>query len=230
MNFDLSKLGKIKVESLVQQGLDTILNRQSKSENKSSGEVALIKRSLNQKGSLYRLPPSHQFTLVAYQIRYENATGSILIVLDNLRDFNKMLNQEILEEASKGHLRKADRYIRQKRNVDISNYTHRIKAYRVTKSKAKILTWIIDWDFHKETSSENSYGSGTARALVQNLAINFLDHPLLKDTRQDYLDALIDIDWVKEIHQVAQPFYRHTQINHKVIYHQFLEKNISPSY
>lgn len=230
MNFNLSKLGNLKVETLVQQGLDTILHRQSKAETDSSQNVVLIKKSLDQKGELYRLSPSHKFTIAAYQVRYQTATGSILIVLDNLRDFNKMLNQEILEEASKGHLRKADRYIRQKHNVDVNNYTHRIKAYRVTKSKAKILSWIIDWDFHKETSSENSYGSGTARALVQELAIGCLDNVLAKESRQDYLDALIDIDWVQQIAQVAKPFYNHTQLSHKVIYHQFLKKNIFPSH
>ncbi len=229
MDFDLSKLGNLKVESLVQQGLDTILNRQSKSESKSNAKVTLVKRSLDQKGELYLLPPSHKFTITAYQIRYQKATGSILITLDNLRDFNQTLGQEILEAAAKGRLTKADRYIRQKRNVDITNYTHRIKVYRVTESKAKILIWIIDWDLHKETSDENSYGSGTARALLQELAISFLDYPLAKESRHDYLDVLVDIDWVKEIKQAARPFYSHSQLSHKVIYHQFLEKNIYPS-
>lgn len=220
MNLDLSKLSSLKVESLVQQGLDTILNRQAKA--LSMDKVSLIKKSLDQKGELYRLPPSHTFTIAAYQVRYQNSVGSILITLDNLRDFNKMLDQEILQEASKGCLRKADRYIRQKRNVDITKYTHRIKGYRVNQAKAKILTWIIDWDFHKQTSDENSYGSGTARALMQELAVTFLDHPDAKNRRQDYLDAIMELNWVKEILNTAKPFYNHSQITHKIIYHQSL--------
>jgi hypothetical protein len=219
MNFDLSKLSSIKVESLVQQGLDTILNRQAKAEALSVDKVSLIKKSLDQKGELYRLPPSHKFTIAAYQVRYQNSVGSILITLDNLREFNKMLDQEILQEASKGYLRKADRYIRQKRNVDITKYTHRIKAYRVNQAKAKILTWIIDWDFHKQTSDESSYGSGTARALMQELAVAFLDHPIAKHSRGDYLDAIMALNWVEEILHAAKPFYSHSQITHKIIYH-----------
>lgn len=228
MNFDLSKLGSFKLEDLVQQGLDTILQRQSKSPPKGNEQVDIVKISLDRKGKLYKLPPSHRFTIAAYQIKYENAVGSILITLDNLRDFNKMLNQEILEAAGKGNLRAADKYIRQKRNVDVSNYTHRVKAYRVTESKAKILTWIIDWDLHKETSDENSYGSGTARAVVQDLAVQFIDHPRAKESRKDYLDSIMDMDWVGEIRQVALPFYNHTQLSHKTIYHHRLEGNISP--
>ncbi|QUS59424.1 hypothetical protein IQE94_10640 [Synechocystis sp. PCC 7339] len=223
MSFDLSKLSSLKVESLVQQGLDTILNRQAKVGSSSAEKVSLIKKSLDQKGELYRLPSSHKFTIAAYQVRHKNAVGSILITLDNLREFNKMLDQEILQEASKGHLRKADRYIRQKRNVDITTYTHRIKGYRVTQAKAKILTWIIDWDFHKQSSDESSYGSGTARALMQELAVSFLDHPDAKNNRQDYLDAIMTLNWVKEILQTAKPFYSHSQITHKVIYHHQVE-------
>ncbi|AIE75160.1 MULTISPECIES: hypothetical protein [unclassified Synechocystis] len=223
MNLDLSKLGNIKVESLVQQGLDTILNRQSKSEAKSTEEVSLIKKSLDLKGELYRLPPSHKFTIAAYQVRHQNSVGSILITLDNLREFNKMLDQEILQEASKGHLRKADRYIRQKRNVDTAKYTHRIKSYRVNQAKAKILTWIIDWDFHKQTYEESSYGSGTARSLMQELATSFLDHPAAKNSRRDYLDAIMDLNWVTEILQAAKPFYNHSQITHKIIYHHLAQ-------
>ncbi|WLT39703.1 hypothetical protein NON20_09840 [Synechocystis sp. B12] len=51
MNFDLSKLSSMKVESLVQQGLDTILNRQTKAEASSVDKVSLIKKSLDQKGN-----------------------------------------------------------------------------------------------------------------------------------------------------------------------------------
>jgi len=225
MNFDLSKLANINLDSLMQQGLDTILKRQTQSEVKNSGKIRAIKVSLDRKGELYQLPPSHEFTIAAYQIRHENASGSVIITLDNLRNFYKLLNKEIIESATKGNLRKADKYIHQKRNVNVSDYTHRIKAYRVTKTKAKILVWIIDLDLHKESSDEKSYGSGTARAVVQDLAISFLDHPIAKLSRLDYLDTVIDLDWIKEIHQVAQPFYNHSQLSYKIIYHQSLSSD-----
>jgi len=225
VNFDLSKLGNVRVESLVQQGIDTILNRSPKSEEKAKDKIAVFRRSLDRKGELYQLPPSHDFTLSAYQIRHLDASGSVIITLDNLRAFYKLLNKEIIEAATKGNFKKADKYIHQKRNVSINDYTHRIKAYRVTKNKAKILVWIIDLDLHKETSDEQSYGSGTAKAVVQDLAINYLDHPIAKASRLDYLDTLVDLDWIKEIRQVARPFYNHSQLTYKIIYHQSLNND-----
>jgi hypothetical protein len=225
MSFDLSKLGNINLESLVQQGLDTILKRQTQTGVKTTEEVHTIKISLDRKGELYQLPPSHDFTLAAFQIKHLNASGSVIVTLDNLRKFYKLLNKEILESATKGDLKKADKYIHQRRNVNVSDYTHRIKAYRVMKNKAKILVWIIDLDLHKETSDEQSYGSGTARAVVQDLAIQFLDHPVAKASRIDYLDRVIDLDWIKEIRQVAQPFYNHSQLNYKIIYHRSLSND-----
>ena len=225
MNFDLSKFGKTSVESLVQQGIDTILNRSSKQNEKSKDKISVTKRSLDRKGELYQLPPSHEFTLSAYQIRYLDASGSIIVTLDNLRAFDKLLNKEIIESATTGNLKKADKYIHQKHNVDVLNYTHRVKAYRITKNKAKILVWIIDLDLHKETSDEQSYGSGTAKAVVQDLAITFLDHPTAKSSRRDYLDTVIDLDWIEAIRQAAQPFYNHSQIKHKIIYHQPLRNS-----
>lgn len=222
MNFNLSQLSKVSVDSLVQQGLDSFFSRQSKSGLKEKEKIRTIKCSLDRKGELYRLPPTHEFTLCAYQVRRQDAVGSILITLDNLRNFHKALHQEILDAAAKGNLKKADKYIHQKRNVDIANYTHRIKGYRITKNKAKILVWIIDLDLHKETSDQKSYGSGTAKAVVLDLATAFLDHPKAKASRLDYLDVVIDLDWIEEIRNVARPFYNHSHLHHKIIYHQSL--------
>ncbi|MGA1622723.1 MAG: hypothetical protein ACO36E_08335 [Synechocystis sp.] len=224
----LSKLASFSLDSLLPQGLDTILKRQTQSGTPPDEPIRAIKKSLDQKGELFRLPPSHDFTLAAYQIRHQDASGSVLITLDNLRKFHKFLNKEIIEAAERGDFKKADKYIHQQHNVDIHRYTHRIKAYRVTDKKAKILVWIIDLDLHKESSDEQSYGSGTARAMTQDLAINYLDHPVAKAGRRDYLDTVIDLDWVEEIRQAARPFYNHSLIQHKIIFHHPLNTNYCP--
>ena len=215
----LEKLGNISVESLVQQGIDTILNRDSKPDNQQK-KIILVKRSLDQNGNLYKLPSSHDFTLVAYQIRHKRGQGSILVTLDHLRKFKRNLNRQILDNIAKGNLHKADRYIHKQNNVDSSHYTHRIKVYRVTQNRAKILSWIIDFDFYKESSDEKSYGSGTAKALLKSLLESFLDHKVAKsrEYHHDYLDSILELNWAEEVEKAAKPFYRHNRITHKLIF------------
>ena len=216
---NFSELGNLKLESLLQQGLDTFLKRQSNTPEKANKieKILLKKRSLDRKGELYELPPTHAITLVAYQIRRKGSEGSILVTLEHLRKLYQELNQEILRYASNGRLAKAEKLWQQQKNVDILHYTHRIKAFRVNE-KVKILNWIIDLDLHKETSDEQSYGSGTAKAVLESLMTVFLDEPEAKGSSQDYLDTLIAEDWMTHITEASRPFYNHSQLRHKIVF------------
>jgi hypothetical protein len=209
--------GKMSVESLIQTGLDTFLKRQKQTAaTEDNGKFQLIKRSLDRKGELYELKPSHTATLGAYQLRHQEGKGSILVTLEHLRKLYQTLNREILEHAANGNLKKAENSWQQQKNINLNQYTHRIKVFRV--NKAKLLFWMIDMDLHKELTDENSYGSGTAKSMIVSLLTTFLDEPQAKASEDDYLDALIEQDWVLHIQKVATPFYNHSQLTHKVLF------------
>jgi hypothetical protein len=205
------------VESLIQTGLDTLLNRQKQTQKQDwEGEFKLVKRSLDRKGELYEIKPSHSSTIAAYQLRHQRAKGSLLVTLEHLRKLYQMFNGEILTEASKGNLKKAEAFWQQQKNIDITKHTHRLKAFRV--NQAKILFWLIDMDLHKELSDENSYGSGTAKSMVASLLANFLDEPRARASEDDYLDFLVEEDWIPHIKTAATPFYNHSQLEYKLLF------------
>ncbi|MGL5034822.1 MAG: hypothetical protein ACRC6M_13580 [Microcystaceae cyanobacterium] len=220
MSFSFSDLGNLKVESLIQQGLDTILKRQSDEQNKTGqthgGSPQLRKRSLDNKAELYELPPTHSVTLAAYQIRRKGSKGSILVIMEHLKKLYQSLNQEILAAAAKGDLPTAEKLWQQQKNVDITHYTHRLKVFRVNQSK--ILDLIIDLDLHTEKTSEKSYGSGTAKSLLDALMTYFLDEPNALSSRQDYLDCLVSDDWLKHLTEVAKPFYKERSLTYKTVF------------
>lgn len=220
MVFNISDLGSLKVESLIQQGLDTLLKRQAEDKKVTGKAIAdqiqLRKKSLDRNGELYELPPSHSAILIAYQIKYKGSKGSILVSLEHIRLLYQNLNREILTAATKGNLKQAEVLWQQQKNVNIVAYTHRIKVFRV--NQAKILNWIIDLDLHKESSDERSYGSGTAKAVIESLMTNFLDEPNAKNSKLSYLDALIEEDWVEHLKNVARPFYSHSTLNYKLVF------------
>lgn len=213
----ISDFGKMSVESLIQTGLDTLLNRQKQTGIPDGKEqFQLIKRSLDRKGELYELVPSHSATIGAYQLRHQDGKGSILVTLEHLRKLYQTFNRDILEQAAKGNLKKAESYWQQQKNINLNRYTHRLKVFRV--NKAKLLFWMIDMDLHKELTDENSYGSGTAKSMIVSLLTTFLDEPKAKASEDDYLDALIEQDWVPHIQEVATPFYNHSQLTYKVLF------------
>ncbi|BFM40456.1 unknown protein [Synechocystis sp. LKSZ1] len=217
MSFNLSEIGNIKLESVLQQGIDTFFKRQQ--ENKTAqgvAEVPVRKRSLDRDGTLYELPPTNSYTLAAYQIRRQGSKGSIIVTLDHLRKLYQSLNREVLAEAAKGDLSRAEAYLKKQKNIDISHYTHRLKVFRA--NQAKILIWLIDLDLHKETSDENSYGSGTAKAMLESLMGSFLDEPKALEHKNDYLDVLVEEDWVAHLAAAARPFYNHSQLSYKLVF------------
>jgi len=220
MVFNISDLGSLKVESLIQQGLDTLLKRQAE-DKKITGkaiadQIQLRKKSLDRNGELYELPPSHSAILVAYQIKYKGSQGSILVSLEQIRILYQNLNREILASASTGNLKQAEILWQQQKNVNMIAYTHRIKVFRV--NQAKILNWIIDLDLRKEASNERSYGNGTAKAVLESLMTNFLDEPNAKNSKLSYLDALMEEDWVEHLKNVVRPFYNHSTLNYKLVF------------
>ena len=76
----LSWVGIMNVESLIQTGLDTLLNRQKQTQKQDGeGEFKLVKRSLDRKGELYEIKPSHSSTIAAYQLRHHRGKGSLLV-------------------------------------------------------------------------------------------------------------------------------------------------------
>jgi hypothetical protein len=215
---NLSEIGNIKLESVIQQGIDTFFKRQQehKNDDHNGSEVPVRKRSLDRDGTLYELPPTHPYTLAAYQIRRQGSKGSIIVTLEHLRKLYQSLNREVLAEAAKGDLSRAEAYLKKQKNIDISHYTHRLKVFRA--NQAKILIWLIDLDLHKETSDENSYGSGTAKAMVESLMETFLDEPKAIHSNNDYLDVLIEQDWVTHLTAAARPFYNHSQLSYKLVF------------
>jgi hypothetical protein len=221
MTFDIiSNLSGLKVESLIQQGLDTILKRQTEDNTKtgkgSETQVQLRKRSLDRQGKLYELPPSHSVILVAYQIRRKGSHGSIIVTLEHIRLLYQTLNREILTAATKGNLKQAEILWKQQKNINVNIYSHRIKVFRV--NQAKILNWIIDLDLQKETSYEKSYSSGTAKAILESLMTNFLDEPNAQKSNLGYLDALIEEDWIEQIKNVACPLHHNSTLNYKLVF------------
>ncbi len=211
MAFNLSDIGNMPIESFIQQGIDTFFKHQKeKTGEVGLGEIKLIRRSNDEDRKLYELPPSHLFTLGAYQVKHEEARGSVIVTLEHLPKLYESFNRKILSEASQGNLSNAEGYLHKQKNIDIAQYTHRLKVFRVDRSK--ILIWLMDLDLHDQVGS-----SSAAKSILESLLIKFLDAPELR-RKANYLDSLVDIDWVRYLENAIYADALDKRLKYKLVF------------
>ncbi|ACK71830.1 hypothetical protein PCC7424_3435 [Gloeothece citriformis PCC 7424] len=160
------------------------------------------KKSTNGKGVIYQVSNQRPASLVTYKFLHEDGKGEILIVLSDLRQFYTTLDQEILRNAENGELEKTEYLCRQRKQIKLNLYTHRLQIFRIKNRQQ--LTWLIDIDFHKEYS----YGSGTAVKVIKSLLFFFLEHPFICPDYRDILDLIAAYNWSHLIIEKSQEFYQ----------------------
>lgn len=161
------------------------------------------KKSKNGKGTVYLVPNDHPAALVTYKFIHEDGEGSILLVFYHLRDFYSNLDKLILKSAESGNLSKVELLCKQRKNILLNLYTHRLQIFRV--KEAQTLVWLIDLDFHKS----NSYGSGTGVEVIKSILLSLLNESSSLQEYGDFLDEILQKDWLNLLLEQGQKFYKH---------------------
>ncbi len=212
MSFTIADLNSVTVESII-SGIFQKIQGSSQSHKLQVHSIVSKHSSENGKAVLYEIDAKQSVMIANYKLQHEDGQGMILYQLYHLRRLYRRMNNSILEKAKSGCLAEAEALWQQQKNIDIARYTHRLKIIRVKKAE-KHLVWLLDIGFNKETS----YGSSTAKAVLDTLLNNLIKKPSATPGYRDYLDALVEEDWTKKIEEVASDFYQSHPVPIKVIF------------
>lgn len=167
----------------------------------SQPQYLSCKISKNTKGKLGLVSKSHSTNLVTYELIHEDGKGAILVSFNHLGKLRNELDQSILKNVAAGNLIKAETLCKQRKNMHIDQYTHRLQIFRVKKEKH--LLWLIDIDFHKT----DSYGSGTGVKIITSCLESLLNTSLNHPKYGDSLDNLLDQNLIEILQKKAEEFY-----------------------
>ncbi|MGK7933079.1 MAG: hypothetical protein AB4041_16835 [Microcystaceae cyanobacterium] len=163
--------------------------------------------SKNGKGMLFFVSRGHSAKLATYKFTHKDGKGSIVVVLNHLGKLRNEIDDSILKYVESGELHKAESLCKQRKNMHVNRYTHRVQIFRVKKQKH--LAWLVDFDFHKH----DSYGSGTAGKVLKAFLITLLDK-IINNSQYgqsykygDALDRMVNQDLIGLIRKETAPFY-----------------------
>ncbi|MDV3002027.1 MAG: hypothetical protein N5P05_003633 [Chroococcopsis gigantea SAG 12.99] len=173
----------------------------------------------NSKSKILQLENTDISTVSTYEFFIGNDNKCITFTLYNLRRCCGVLEEKIVASALCGQLLDSDSLVRQRKNINLKLYTHRLK---ITTSQDNFnLNWLIDIDFSTAYSYGTSHGKKILETLMGDLFNEIASKPELS------LEDVVGRDWSELIRQQIEISLGSSKYNQiQVLYPSQKVKNV----